>query len=258
MIFDFHTHIYPADANGFWKLPSSVKDLIEAMDAAGVQRAAVIAIAPYISNAVVVEAARAHPDRLVAIGSVEPLGFQVMESLEEAVQRLGVRAIKVHPRLQGFGVEQLSQLMRIAEHCAMLGVPLVICSFEGGRDFFRTRILEMCSRLAEASPKTTLVLAHAGGHRPLETLMVLKAHRNVLVDVSFTPLYFRGSSVVQDLEYLVRKADPHRVLFGSDFPEASMHESVEFTADLLDRLSLGASHVEAVLWGNANQLLGIG
>jgi predicted TIM-barrel fold metal-dependent hydrolase len=257
-MFDCHTHVYPAGVAGFWKRPSSVEELISAMDVAGVRRAAVIAIAPYIPNSVVVDAVRAYPDRLVAIGSVEPCSDDSPESVEDAVQRLGVRGIKIHPRLQGVGLPELRRIIPLAERCGALGVPLVICSWPSGRDVVRGQVLELWSEVAAACPATVLVLAHAGAHRPLETLMLLKAHPNVAVDLSYTPWYFRGSSVIQDLLFLIRKADPHRVLFGSDFPEASMAESAALATDLLQRAGLNAADAEAVLDGNAERLFGRG
>ena len=53
-------------------------------------------------------------------------------------------------------------------------------------------------------PDIQIVLAHAGGYKALEAFLAVKAHPALHVDVSFTPMYFRGASVEQDLEFLVR------------------------------------------------------
>ncbi len=254
MIVDAHAHIYPALPGGFWSRPSSTEALISAMDDAGVQRAGVLAIAPHISAEVVCAAASVQPDRLFAVGSVDPRDPAAVPELNRQVGELGVRAIKLHPGLQRWGFEDLDRLVPLATRCGELGVPLVVCSFLGGRDLFRGRTIEACHELAAAAPNTPIVLAHAGGYRPLDALLVLKANPNVHVDLSFSPLYFAGSSVVQDLEYLVKKADPRRVLFGSDFPEVSMAASVAWILDVADRLGLTDAHREAILCGNAARL----
>jgi predicted TIM-barrel fold metal-dependent hydrolase len=253
MIFDAHTHVYP-NGSGFWKRPSSVADLISAMDEAEVSRAAVLAIAPQIGAEVVCEAAAAHPGRLVAVGSVDPRERGAVAAVARQVEDMGVRAIKLHPRLQDIGFDDLERVTPIARQCAECGVPLVICTFLGGRDLFRARTLELCHELAAASPETALVLAHAGGYRPLDALMVLKANPNVHIDLSFSPLYFAESSVQQDLAYLVRKADPWRVLFGSDFPEVSLRDSVAWMLALADDLGLETRARDAILGGNAARL----
>ena len=253
-IFDAHTHIYPDSKAGFWKQSSSVEALIKAMDEAGVSKAAVLAIAPRIPTEVVCAAVAVHRNRLVAIGSVDPRDDGALAAIDHFVDVFGVRAIKLHPRLQGIKFDDLELLTRIAKRCAARDIPLVICTFLGGRDLFRARTLELCHELAIASPDTALILAHAGGNRPLDALLVLKANANVHVDLSFSPLYFAGSSVQQDLEYLVRKADPQRVLFGSDFPEVSVQASVEWLLDLAKRLDLKPVHLNAILHDNAARL----
>lgn len=253
-VFDAHTHIYPDASSGFWRQPSSVDALIAAMDDAGVSKAAVIAIAPHISTEIVCKAVATHADRLVPIGSVDPRDSGALEAIDHAVRHLGVRAIKLHPRLQGIRFEDLGMLVPVARRCAAAGVPLIICSFCGGRELFRARTLELCHELAVESPETALVMAHAGGYRPLDALMILKANSNIHVDLSFSPLYFANSSVRQDLEYLVRKADPRRVLFGSDFPEASLQESLAWLVELSNRLALAPGHLQAMLHDNAARL----
>lgn len=255
MIFDAHTHVYPT-ADGFWKRPSSAEDLIAAMDRTGVSRAAVIAIEPQLPTEVAYAAAAAYPGRLVAIGSVDPSGEGALASIDRQVKVLGVRGIKLHPRLQGIQFSDLPRLGPIAKRCGALGVPLIVCSFLGGRDLFRARTLELCHELASECPDTTVVLAHAGGYRPLDALMVLKANQNIHVDLSFSPLYFAESSVRQDLDCLVQKSDPRRVLFGSDFPEAPLDASVEWMQALSRRLGLSAGRRDAILYDNAARLFG--
>lgn len=256
MIFDAHTHVYPADPRGFWKQQSGVDALIAAMDAAGVDRAAVIAIAPAIPVDIVCDAAKAYPSRLVAIGSVDPSSAEAARDVERQVRDLGVRAIKIHPRLQRISYGDLDTLVPVARACGRARVPLVICSFIGGPDLFKARTLEWCLDLAVAAPETAVILAHAGGYRPLDALLMLKAQPNIHLDLSFSPLYFAGSSVVQDFGYLVRKADPARVLFGSDFPEVSMAASVEWLRGAVQTAGLSASDRDLMFGGNAERLFG--
>ena len=257
MIFDAHAHVYPA-AGGFWKQASSVEALIAAMDASGVSRAAVIAIEPDLPAAVACEAARAYPERLVPIGSIDPRAPGALASLDAQVREHGVRGIKLHPRMQKVGLDDLETVVPVARRCGELGVPLIVCSFLGGPGLFRDRVLEMCHELAMAAPSTRLIMAHAGGYRPLDALLILKANPNVHVDLSFSPIYFAGSSVAQDFDYLVRRADPARVLFGSDFPEAPIDASLRWFEGSADRGGLSPAHRQAILHDNAARVFGPG
>jgi uncharacterized protein len=253
MIFDAHAHVYPG-AGGFWKQASSAETLIAAMDAAGVARAAVIAIEPSLPVSGVCEAAARYPGRLVPIGSIDPKAPGSLDALETQVRDRGVRGIKLHPRLHRIGLGDVAALTPIAARCGELGVPLIVCSFLGGPDLYRGRTLEMCHELAMAAPSTALVMAHAGGYRPMEALLILKANPNVHVDLSFSPIYFAQSSVIQDFDYLLRRADPSRVLFGSDFPEASIEASLAWFNGAADRAGLSAAHRRAILHDNAARL----
>jgi predicted TIM-barrel fold metal-dependent hydrolase len=71
------------------------------------------------------------------------------------------------------------------------------------------------------------------------------------VDLSFSPVYFAGSSVMQDFEYLVRRADPGRVMFGSDFPEAPIDGGLRWLSDVFERADLPPAHRTAILYGTA-------
>ena len=255
MIFDAHAHVYPA-AGRFWKRASSVEALIDAMDAAGVSRAAVIAIEPELPVTAVLEAVSRYPERLVPIGSVDPSRNDAAASIERQVTGHGVRGIKLHPRVQRFTLDDLPRVAPLAVRCGELGVPLIVCSFLGGPDLFRGRVIELCHELAAAAPQTSIVMAHAGGYRPMDALLVLKANPNIHVDLSFSPLYFAGSSVAQDFEYLVRRADPARVLFGSDFPEAAIDTTLDWLRDVFDRNGLSAQSRAAILHDNAARLFG--
>jgi predicted TIM-barrel fold metal-dependent hydrolase len=253
VIFDAHAHVYPA-AGGFWKRASSAEALIDAMDAAGVGRAAVIAIEPDLPVGVVCAAAARYPDRFVPIGSVHPLHDGAAAAVDRQVKEFAVRGIKVHPRLQGIRFGDLPRLQEVAARCGELEVPLIVCSFAGGRDLFEGRTLELCHELAASVPETNIIMAHAGGHRPLDALMVLKANANIHVDLSFSPVYFAHSSVTQDLEYLVRRSDPSRLLFGSDFPEAAIDTTLQWLLGVFDRGGLPPAHRAAILHDNAARL----
>jgi predicted TIM-barrel fold metal-dependent hydrolase len=224
------------------------------MDETGVSKAAVIAIAPFISTALVTDAVARYPDRLIAIGSIEPFKKEALTQIDDFVHSYGIRAIKLHPRLQEINFEHLEILIPIARKCAIHGIPLIVCSFIGGRNLYRARTLELCHELAIASQETKIILAHAGGQRPLDALMVLKANDNVHVDLSFSPLYFSGSSIQKDYEYLLKKADPKRVLFGSDYPELPISASVDWLVDVSRRVNLSPANQDAIFYENASRL----
>ena len=65
---------------------------------------------------------------------------------------------------------------------------------------------------------------------------------------------YRSSSIAADLRYLFSNFD-RRMIFGSDFPEASIRGSVEMFREIADGISL--EKCANVLGGNLSRILGL-
>jgi predicted TIM-barrel fold metal-dependent hydrolase len=256
-IIDSHTHIYPDKVDGFWKSPSGKNNLIKSMDDANISKSLVIGIDPFINNDLLNQIILPNQDRLILAGSINPLSQASLKNIGESIQSSGMKALKLHPRLQNFGYTHINQILPIAKECERLNIPLIICSWCGGRDLFKSRILEMCHQIALEHSNLALIMAHAGGHRPIEALLAMKSCPNLYVDLSFSPLYFKGTSVELDLIYLIKKADPKRVLFGSDFPEMGQQDSIDWILRAAEKLKLSTSHIRAILSENAERVFQI-
>ena len=256
-VVDSHVHIYPSNRAGFWRVSSGAEDLIASMDVSGIQNAMVIALEPYISNLELFKEIELYSDRLYLIGSVDPAKSKAVESVREAVKVYGARAIKLHPRLQKFGHSTINMIFPISKECEDLGIPLIICTFCGGFDLFQSKTIEMCLELAIKFPKLNIIMAHAGAHRPIDAMLAIKSCHNLHADLSFSPIYFQGSSVELDLKYLIRKTDPKKILFGSDFPEASQLNSLQWFEGVSKELRLKEEQINLILSGNAKRLFKI-
>ncbi|MBU0679619.1 MAG: amidohydrolase family protein [Verrucomicrobia bacterium] len=255
MIIDAHTHIHPK-ADGFGaRHDASAETFMKCLEDSPVDRAVVLAIAPDIPNDFVAEVCARHPQTLIGFASVLPLESGAVRDYEHAVLNLGMKGLKLHPRRQTFGLEDMEQLVPLMEKAAELRTPVLFDAFPCGKDLFGCHELELISGLAERVPEVNIIMAHAGGYRVVEGCLVAKAHRNISIDLSFTPYYFKGSSVIQDLIYSIRKIGPDRVIHGSDYPEVSFSSGYEMTMELLDQCGCDGTEVAAVLGGNILSLL---
>lgn len=256
MIIDCHTHIHPR-ADGFGaRCDASVAALLEALRDGPVDRAVVLPIAPIVSNEFIANACREHPDALIGFASVEPLkGKSAIGEFERAVAQLGLKGLKLHPRLQGFGHADLMQIVPLIEKAADLRTPILIDAFPYGQDLFRTRAVPLINDLAIAVPRARLIMAHAGGHQLFDAMLVAKANTNVFLDISLTPLYYRGTSIETDLGFVIRKVGAERVLYGSDHPDRPFLSTFSETIALLEGYGLTASQMDAVLGNNLTDLL---
>jgi predicted TIM-barrel fold metal-dependent hydrolase len=100
------------------------------------------------------------------------------------------------------------------------------------------------------------VVAHFAGHRCIDLMMLMKRTPNLWADLSYSLLYYRGSSVVQDLLYASRSLRCERVLYGSDAPDRPVKESLVAARALFDEYGLDEGEQRRLLHLNARELLG--
>jgi predicted TIM-barrel fold metal-dependent hydrolase len=169
-------------------------------------------------------------------------------------EELEIIGVKIHPRNLGFvpSVDQLVFAMKQMVNCNRI---LFICTYPpigpgmlGSIDFM-SRIVDALSQV----PSAKVVLGHGGVSRILEFSEIARRFENVFLDISFTLTRMRRTSVAVDLSWLFQTLDT-RLVFGSDFPDQSLKESVE-AFDYLSQ-SLPIEKREKILSTNARHLGG--
>ena len=277
-VFDVHIHVQPwqmvkpdvlamiddaAHANARDVL-SSPDHLLRFLDAEGVQRACCINyVSPDVMgftrevNDWIANFTRDHRDRLVPVGSVNPLHEMNVRDEIRRVLDLGIGMIKIHPPHQLFSPNaykrgDLWQLAEIYRECEERRIPVMFHTgtsiFPKARNVFADPM--PIDDVAIDFPKLPIILAHAG--RPMygETAVFLaRRHANVRLDLS-------GIPPKALLRYVPRLADlADKALWGTDWPSpgvTSMRKNVEdFRA-----LELGEAVERKILWENAGALFG--
>src|SRR4051812_29938664 len=129
------------------------------------------------ANDVVVAAAEAHPDRLVAFCRVNPHDGAVEEA--RRALDLGARGIKLHPRAEQFGMATpaVRDLVALAHERR---VPILIHAGRGIPALGQVTV-ELAGKFSDAS----LILAHAGISDLAWLWRVLPDHPNVLIDTAW-------------------------------------------------------------------------
>jgi len=278
VIFDFHTHILPDDFRSdrdrmlaaddtFRSMFSdprartaSAEDLIAEMDRSGVDRAVVLGYGwtdpgvARLANDYALDAAGAHPGRIVPFCSVNPVwGREAIAEVERCAEA-GARGIgELHADTQGFDPADerlLSALMAVAESLGLIvtihASEPVGHSYPGKGTATPGRLMPM----VQSFPDVTFVLAHWGGGLVFYSLIreVRESFRNVYFDSAASP-YLYDAGV---FEVSARAAGPERILFGSDYPLLSQRRALGQARDS----GLSPDDEVAVLGGNALRLLG--
>jgi predicted TIM-barrel fold metal-dependent hydrolase len=258
MVIDCHCHVWPdAVAERALSVPSGelrrfgdgkVSSLLSTMDAAGVDRAICLGVAPTPER---VEAANRFagslPERLVGFGSIHP-GLPLEENLA-SLRDHGLRGVKVHPLFQGYALDD-PRLVDLLD--AMQGEFVVVAHVGHGGDGSGRCTPAMLRDLALALPRLELVACHFGGYHVLdEAEDLVVGLPSVYLDTSWPPGL--GSVDPDRVRRIVARHGAHRVLFASDWPMADPGADVE----AVRALGLSDDETEAILGGNLARLLGI-
>ncbi len=279
MVLDAHTHIFPPEVRGdrgryfagedefslLYRDPrarlAGTEDLVDYLDRNGIQAACAFgfpwrcADAARRGNDYVLEAARRFPDRILALGCVNPLGGD--GALREAERCLGAGARglgELATYAAGLGPEVRKALGPFAELCREAGVPLLLHANEPVGHGYPGKAPMGPSDLYELvreHPATKWILAHWGGGLFVYHLLRRDADevlRNVYYDTAAGPYLYKPDAYRAALD----TAGADRLVFGSDYP---LLELPRYRAEM-DAAGLTADERAGVLGGNLARILG--
>lgn len=242
---------------------SSPAELLRHLDAEGVERICCINyVSPEVTgftpevNDWILDFTEGNRDRLLPVGSVNPLVQRDVEGELCRILDRGLRMVKIHPPHQFFAANayrfDLPELGSIYAECERRGVPVMIHT--GTSVFPRARNVYAdpmpVDDVAVDFPELRIILAHAG--RPLHgdtAFFLARRHPNVMLDISGIPPKALAG-------HLPRLAEISRkVLWGTDWPSPGV---VSMRANVDDFLAIGYPDDIArdVLGGNATRLFG--
>lgn len=175
------------------------------------------------------------------------------ERLERA-RAAGVAALKFHPYIQRITPSDYGRAETLARQAEQLGMFVMVCCSYGTRALERHDGVRLAAALAGAV-NCPIVMSHAGGRQVLDAMLVADAAPQVLLDLSFSLPYYRGSSVEQDFAFAMRKLGPERWMFGSDAPFVPLAEAIAAAHRFFDDHDFDAAAVEQIFHGTAAALL---
>jgi predicted TIM-barrel fold metal-dependent hydrolase len=269
MIIDAHAHIFPPELIGrresllksdpaFNLLYSDPQaqmagagELVEALKSDGVDKALVCGF-PWrdpgharLHNDYILQAAEEHPDRLIALGCVDPLS---KEALEEAERVLAKGAFGLG-ELARYHNDLGDEMVPLADLCAEADKPMLLHTNEPVGHAYPGKspmTLRGLYDLIKACPKTRFQLAHLGGGIFFYELLKQEAVgvlANCVFDIAAAPFLYQPEIYM----YFAKISGADRLLYGSDFPLLRLER---YTKDM-DKAGLDDAVKEKVLGLNA-------
>jgi predicted TIM-barrel fold metal-dependent hydrolase len=232
-----------------------VETLIASMRAAGFRRACAVGMAGVGGYEHEAFAALCRPfPELVPFAGIDPMAADPLRELD-TVRELGFRGIKLHPRLSGFALDDDAFVATLAGArdrdlvvmlCTYLHAPIPAYPSEDP--------LYALARALKRAPGVRIVLLHGGDVDLLRWAQLARHDEHLLLDLSFTMMKYRGSSIDADLRYLFG-AFHRRVCIGVDHPEYG-HDAVRVRFEEL-AAGLGDEPRRDVAYRSLSRFLGI-
>lgn len=237
MIIDAHVHVWKEDIHAFAKGKGTSDQFKKDLAKEGSpDRVILLPIAPHVENAFIASLVQENPERVIGFASVHPYQDDALLRLSKDVKQYNLKGLKLHPRVQAISLAD-SRVIALVKRAAELKIPVLIDCFPQRVDAiaFDELIPERIGELAATAPEAKIILAHVGGYRIWDAFSVARARENIYLDFSFSPVFFKDSSIEQDLAFVLRTIGAHRCMYGSDYPEVSFEEGIAAGRALTER-----------------------
>jgi uncharacterized protein len=240
-IFDAHMHVGHNDPDGF---QADAEQILEALALAGGARGVIF---PFHepdgyrrANQRVIDDAAASDSRLVAFCRVDPRHEGAVAEAERSLDA-GARGIKLHPRAEGFVLDE-PEVRRVFEVAHKRGVPVLI---HAGRGIPALGIHTV--ELARALPDTHVILAHCG----ISDLSWIWRDARELPNLYFDTSWWAAPDVMT----LCRLVPPGQILFASDAPYGTTTQHALFVMRCALQTGLSHDQIRAIMAGQLERLV---
>lgn len=253
MIIDADVHISSTHEDGY---AITTDELLREMDRAGVDQAITWLRPPYMreiaeSNRYVADAMRAHPDRILGFGWVDPhLGINAMkDEIKRCVEEYGFFGVKLNGAQNSFYIDDPALSLPLVEAMADTGT---VVAFHIGTDAFEATHPYRLGKIAERFPGTRILMVHMGGvgfhDLSNAAIEVLQEHPNIMAV---------GSAVRPvNVLHAIKCVGASRICFGSDTPFNMMYVEAATYHALLDG-EVSAEEKSEIMSGNIIRLLNL-
>jgi uncharacterized protein len=251
MFIDADCHVSSRPGQGI-----GVDELLRWLDQAGVDKAITWPMVSYTrelaaDNRAIHEGVKAHPDRLLPFGGVNPLRglAEAQDELKRCIEVYGVKGVKLNGARDGYYIDDPKLAWPLIDTIAAAG--LVLSFHCGANDFEKTHPYRI-AKISDKYPELRVMLVHMGGSgAPHMT--------DAVVDLAgkYQNWYLIDSEAdYRAIHKALRVLGPQRVCYGSDSPFCPMR--FEWGIRQVVYQDLSAADKALVFGGNIARMLKLG
>ena len=185
---------------------------------------------------------------------IDPKDDNYKNILNKAIKSYNFFGVKLHPRLHNFNLKEKATIELLKE-INKLNIPVIIDAFPDGTSLMRKFDLLEYAYIANKFPNINFLWAHMGGLKVLECMLLAKRLKNVFLDISYSLLYFRESSIERDFIYAMKSMKFNKVFYGSDYPDREFEETFESIIKVLENYSITVNETKKLFESNASNFI---
>jgi len=169
----------------------------------------------------------------------------------------GYKGIKIHPRMSEINVATYN-LELMMEALRKHKWVLYLCTIHRSPVFpLHVPLHDLLYNFANKFKKNKIVFLHGGFYDVFAMGEVVRDLPNVLLDLSFTFMRYRKSSLSLDIGYLFETLD-ERVCIGTDYPETTpdvLFASVDKYILSMKELNISEEKIDNIFYGNLERFI---
>ena len=163
--------------------------------------------------------------------------------------------VKIHPRFLNIRLSNKKFYSKLFKFLSKTNLKILWCTFDGWERLpSEINQIEFLSQLIKLVPNNKIILMHGGGPNLLKYYEKFRFIKNVYLDLSYTLIHYKNTSVEKDMVFLANKFDK-RLLFGSDYPDFNLKEYIICFNKLLKKSKINKSKIQNLKNLNLNRLL---
>ncbi len=173
-----------------------------------------------------------------------------------ALKEIGYTAVKIHTRLSKVDFDKdFHKLEAVFKLCEKHQLIIFFCTYYHNSIQYTPLypLTHYIIRLLKNAPSVKIILLHGGDVNLMQFAQLARFNANILIDLSYTFMKFKDSSLSQDIYYLMNHLDK-KICFGSDYPEFSIAEFRK-EMDLLSEKAKDAEKIQNFRFSNITNFL---
>jgi predicted TIM-barrel fold metal-dependent hydrolase len=182
-----------------------VENMLESMDAAGVEMAVACSLGQMIDNDYIRSVQERYPDRIIGFGQVNARSPDAVDEIDRCAA-VGLRGLKLHPTMHGYHFCDHGLLDPIMAACAEHGLAVLVNALDD--PFCAPLSIE---EIVKGFPEVPVLIAHMGTvWNLMEAILVAERTPNVYLETS--------SALLLDVRTAYERVGARNIVMGTDWP----------------------------------------